>query len=63
MKIGQALGSAFTDWLELEIVRAVINAAWADEAVVGQLLEHVCGPAGSARDREDRREQVGRNAE
>ena len=61
MKIGQALGSAFTDWLELEIVRAVINASWADETVVGQLLEHMCGPSGSARDCKERREQVGRN--
>ena len=61
MKIGQALGSAFTDWLELEIVRALINASWADETVVGQLLQYMCCPAGSARDCEEWSEQVGRN--
>ena len=55
--------SAFVDRLVLKVVGAIVNAAWADKAVVRKLFEYVRGPAGCAGDRKEWREQVGRNAE
>jgi len=56
--LDKGLALAVADGLVLEVVGAFVHSAWADEAVVGQLLEHAGGPAGSAGDREERGEQI-----
>jgi hypothetical protein len=40
-----------------------VEGEGAVEAVVAELLEHLGGPAGGAGDREDRGEEIGRDAE
>lgn len=41
-----------------EITRAGVDGAGADKAVVAELLQDMCGPAGDPENREDRRELV-----
>src|SRR5262249_840500 len=47
----------------LRVLRADVFRARANQAVVRVLLEHVRGPARDAADRENRREQIDRDAE
>ena len=55
--------SLFERHVALRILRADVVGARADQAVVRVLLEHVRRPARDAADREDRREQIDRDAE
>src|SRR4051812_46718734 len=44
-------------------LRALVVGRWADQSVVGALLEHMGRPAGGARHHEDRRKERRRDAQ